>query len=450
MRLYRYGLRLTYDIAIPEPEAALREAYAELDRLEGKAGGAFTFPVPHSDITADIRPGESATPAPHYLVLADQYGADVPLAPEVHPPLILNLDFPNGGPITVPFTVPDGSWITGVSISLAANTDDGTGLATDIPFTNYPPPGSDHKSPIDIVGFALLDPQGSPYLEHQTGQQSITVHLNWNPGTAAHSTVQLTVALAPTDSVIDDWRARVWTTLYNAAQNTYYADQQAINARIAALQAVIEGVDTLTLRREENEEIMKGMLRWLLGATFDFMPSGVVNAVQQLAKAEEQPPAGGVEPLSDPLHYGEAFADADLQLPAGALTTMFQYGEEVKFINEAIEWESLVYFLYSYFWDIPSSWDFIRQIRHPDATRQAFLRAGSARVVIPVRKGFEEAWTNFVETGNPLTTPGAANPYVSIAQEIYNYDQTNYPGVPPANPAADTSASNCQKLWMRR
>ena len=71
----------------------------------------------------------------------------------------------------------------------------------------------------------------------------------------------------------------------------------------------------------------------------------------------------------------------------------------VNFINQAIDWDNVLYFLYSYFWDIPTSWDFIRQIQHPDSTRQAFLRAGSARVVLTVRKGWETAWTYFWENG---------------------------------------------------
>jgi hypothetical protein len=105
----------------------------------------------------------------------------------------------------------------------------------------------------------------------------------------------------------------------------------------------------------------------------------------------------------------------------------------VKFINEAIEWESVLYFLYSYFWDVPQSWDFIRQIRHPDATRQAFLRAGSARIVLTVRKGYEEAWTAFVEQGDFGSTLPPGHPYLTIAQEIEAYDDTNYPGIPAAN-----------------
>src|SRR5438093_3502098 len=38
----------------------------------------FTFPIKHSDITADVRPGESER---HYLVLADEYSVDVPPPP---------------------------------------------------------------------------------------------------------------------------------------------------------------------------------------------------------------------------------------------------------------------------------------------------------------------------------------------------------------------------------
>jgi len=55
--------------------------------------------------------------------------------------------------------------------------------------------------------------------------------------------------------------------------------------------------------------------------------------------------------------------------------------------------------------------------------------------VLTVRKGWEEAWVNFVEAGGfgEVLVPG--HPYLTIAQEIQAYDSTNYPGIPPANPA---------------
>jgi hypothetical protein len=119
-------------------------------------------------------------------------------------------------------------------------------------------------------------------------------------------------------------------------------------------------------------------------------------------------------------------------LDPAQLAVVRQYEDRVRFINEAIEWENVVSFLYSYFWDLPDSWDFIRQIKGPDATRQAFLRAGSARVVLTIRKGWEDRWVRFVDTGDPGGITDS--PYLTIAQEIAAYDDRNYPGIPPANP----------------
>src|SRR5262249_2904506 len=138
-----------------------------------------------------------------------------------------------------------------------------------------------------------------------------------------------------------------------------------------------------------------------------------------------------------------AFASGDLQhgiepdgatLPFDSTVWSALMGHEdlVKFVNQAIEWENVVTYLYSYFWDVPESWDFIRTIDHPDPTRQAFLRAGSARVVLTVRKGWEEAWVRFAEGGGDAIPDD--HPYLTIAQEIAAYDDRNYPGIPPANP----------------
>jgi hypothetical protein len=229
-----------------------------------------------------------------------------------------------------------------------------------------------------------------------------------------------TITQVPTPATMDQWVATTWNALYSAAQTTFYANQQSLTARIAALQNQISSVDTLTLRREENDEIMKCVLAWLLGPQFDFMPPEVVSLFS----------AQG----SDALEYGVGFTGNELNLSASQWTTMFTYQEMIKFINEAIEWESVVYYLYSYFWDVPPSWAFIRQIQHPDSTRQAFLRSGSARVVLTVRPGYEQAWMSFVELGDFGLVLPPTHPYFTIAQQIEAYNATNYPGIPPANP----------------
>ena len=76
--------------------------------------------------------------------------------------------------------------------------------------------------------------------------------------------------------------------MYNAAQSQFYAEQQQINAQIAALQSKISNVDTLTLRREENDEIMRCALRWLLGPDFAFMPMDVIAVFKKTAYSNEQ------------------------------------------------------------------------------------------------------------------------------------------------------------------
>jgi hypothetical protein len=405
--LYRFGLRLTYDIAVPAPGAAMRAIYEQLAQLQCKARQDFSFPVAYTDIT----------PA-NYPQLASQYGAQVPPPPASAMVQIVGGPLPNlpgdgkhdwvMGQMNV--TVPDGYAISDVKLEvMLSNTNDsrpfyvlGSGQAEDLA-------SGEINHTYDLTA-------SNGFMASFQGSQTITYFVtNCSTGSAV-----FTITQAPTSQTIQQWTASVWNALYNAAQATFYTQQQSVNAEIASLQNKISSVDTLTLRREENEEIMKCVLQWLLGPGFDFMLPEVVALYNAQGK--------------DALTYGVSFTGNELNLSASQWTAMFMYQEMVKFINEAIEWENVIYYLYSYFWDVPTSWSFIRQIQHPDATRQAFLRAGSARVVLTVRPGFEQAWASFVELGDfgQILPPG--HPYFTIAQQIQAYNNINYPGIPPANP----------------
>ncbi len=111
--LYRYGLRLTYDITVPEPGATLREIYAQLQVLQYLANQVFSFTIKHSDITADVKPGDSEA---YYLVLADKYGVDVPPPPSPDTVVLqVNVNFSTSSDVKPqPFTVPDGYWISSI------------------------------------------------------------------------------------------------------------------------------------------------------------------------------------------------------------------------------------------------------------------------------------------------------------------------------------------------
>lgn len=425
VRLYRFGLRLTYDMVVPEPGAAMRRAYAELESLRGQLV-PFSFKLRYSDVNEQLVDIDGNPPLPgkffkeRYLWLADRYG--VAVKPFPSPPAALMPSVRGDGNrdwsyLDLQFNVPAGMRIAKVLVStnIGANDD----------FVNFKVLGAREEGAwMDKDGLFLLDapvmaPDGTEFMKGATGDQKVTFWLD----NSASIWVGLKVVLENTRDLVEQWRSEVWNTFYNAEQTRYFGLQQRITERIAAIEARLANVDTLTLRREESDEVMKCVLKFVLGPDFDFMPPAVLAAFA----AESQ----------DLLH-GIAFDDQSLSsLNASQWSVLKQHEDLVRFINQAIEWENVVTYLYSYFWDLPMSWAFIRELRHADATRQAFLRAGSARVVLTVRKGWEAKWLRFTQDGtiDADITQGTTGPYLSIAQEIAAYDDRNYPGIPPANPA---------------
>ena len=69
------------------------------------------------------------------------------------------------------------------------------------------------------------------------------------------------------------WQLNAWTVLRNADQAAYAQRLEQAKDRKAYLQAEMARFDALTLRKMEREEIMRWVLRWLLGPNFDLMPA---------------------------------------------------------------------------------------------------------------------------------------------------------------------------------
>jgi hypothetical protein len=97
-------------------------------------------------------------------------------------------------------------------------------------------------------------------------------------------------------------------------------------------------------------------------------------------------------------------------------------GTKIRFLELAFEWDQMQYVFYPYFWARAEHWAARFSARNVDPSLQEFLQAGYARVVVPVRPGFEQAVSYFMEQGKvwaestPLTLE---NPlYVSIVTEI--------------------------------
>ena len=426
VRLYRFGLRMTYDIVLPEPGASMRRAYMDLDLLR-KQIGPFTFSVKYSDITTEPvdskgNPVPPNTPGsmPKYRWLADEYGAAVKPFPTAPAPKFENVSGPgnrNWHFLELPFDVPVATQISEMFLSAQAGDNQGTPILRVIgaqrKWENEPLPFLIDEKRIDA-----FNPPGTPFMAGATGHQKVVFFLD-NTDTES---ITLKILVKNDAHTEEQWRTDVWNALYNAALARYQAQQQEILGKIAAIEDKLANVDTLTLRREESDEIMKNVLKFVVGTDFEFMP----DEVKAVFKEE-----------ATDLDYGVAFDKEGLNpLNSSQWTVLGKHQEMVRFVNQAIEWENVASFLYPYFWDVPQSWAFIRDLRHPDATRQAFLRAGSARVVLTVRKGWESRWKRFVEDETILAEEEhPTTGHLSIAQEIAAYDDRNYPGIPPANPA---------------
>jgi hypothetical protein len=90
----------------------------------------------------------------------------------------------------------------------------------------------------------------------------------------------------------------------------------------------------------------------------------------------------------------------------------------------------MTYKLYPYFWARKSLWPYLQQIDDPDPIHAAFLRAGAARVWIPVRPGYEGDVRFYWNTGYPwegkgppssLTDEGFVSIIQTVKEELGNY-----------------------------
>jgi hypothetical protein len=107
--------------------------------------------------------------------------------------------------------------------------------------------------------------------------------------------------------------------------------------------------------------------------------------------------------------------------------------EIVSFLEQAFEWEQMMWHLYPYFWGHTPKWGLVQKKGanrlssmvlpgHDDPEFAQFMNSGYARVVVPVRVGFTDALHHFLSTGElwaggALPIAGDAS-YLPIAVEI--------------------------------
>ena len=240
---------------------------------------------------------------------------------------------------------------------------------------------------------------------HRPHRACRIVHFIHHIDTAA---VTFVFNFSPTDAAMAAWQLNVWQRLHDAARDALL--HVAADARRAARQPSAEA------RRRRHPDAAAGRAR--RGdegrAALAARPRVRFHA-RQRRSAVRGAPARRSARRSPATSWG---------IDTKGWATMFRFQEMVKFLQQAMEWENLRYFLYPYLWDVPAAWNFVRTIRHPDPNRQHFLRAGSARVVLTIRPGYEHAFAAFVDQGSCGEILPPDHPYLTIERGI--------PGVPTA------------------
>ncbi|HEY6759965.1 MAG TPA: type II secretion system protein GspG [Baekduia sp.] len=400
--LLRYGLRMTYDIVIPNPGAGIVRLVQDVKALDAVIDTPFTFTLPLTAITYNSLAADPSLIS-NYDQLAADYDAAVTAPPVARKWVNVHKETPEGdgyGDVhfdAVEFDIDDNYYIYEFQLEHDYEHDVG-----------------DDDSYLRMLGGETIE-AGVARLIGRSGHLSLDLEYQY----VYSYGITITFSCRPKVQVLLDWRLQVWNQIRQAAEEQYAKSIQNYTDQRSLLLQQIADFDALTLRRMEQEEIMKGVLRWLLGPQFDLVPFDLSS----LFGPDASDP--GVTDVLDP----NRLTDAEW------LDVMTQ-GEFIKYVHNAIEWENVLSFTYPYFWDDNRLWDFKKFLSHPDATHRTFLRSGAARVVLTIRPGFEASFTTLIESGSFGALP-AAHPYVTIAQEIQDFANTNYPGFPPANPEQD-------------
>lgn len=199
------------------------------------------------------------------------------------------------------------------------------------------------------------------------------------------ATVDIVCRLTPEGNA--KWQHEIYATILEG----YLYQKAAYEEKLAQMQiqrgTQILGRNPFENRRIEREELKKLVLMMLLQS-----------------------------PYLDVTSY---FSGAE---PFMNISAACRNGAFIRFFENAFEWSNMTYVFYPYFWNRHARWITALHLTDPDTDFAGFLRAGAARIQLPVRPGFERAIAYYSQTGeiwegNDVPILGD-DLYVPIVQEI--------------------------------
>jgi hypothetical protein len=365
--LYRYGVRMTYDVVLPDPGRSLRDNYYILREFEAALTQGFTPLVTPNQITYDSWPA-----------LSEQWRVPLPAPPPKSQRLEASMpfDFPQPDP-----NLPQQMRELKVDIPPGMDLQSATAYVRMMWWTPPAGHGMDEVFVTIIPGNQSIGVGAPATVIDSTKTLDInklphrgTVAVQFLSQFAMKGVYRLTLTVGASADAVEQWRNICWGRLRDAAYAQYLQRMDFIREQRAALLRIVSRTDPLLLRRLEREQIMRSVLLWL------FPDFGQANSVLTTA--------GNPATLSD-----------------DSWRAIMEYGEYIKFVHSAVDWDNVMVLLYPYFWDAPGVHDFKQNFDHPDPIHREFIRAGAARVVLAIRPGFEEQLVSLLEKGHLGSLP---------------------------------------------
>jgi hypothetical protein len=415
VQLERYPNRYVLEFELPEPGAWLRWALENqpAPELDNPDPGAFRIPGATRDLApSDINPqGPAGGNGTTYTQLASLWQVTGLTPP---PPAKLTLgvalkgepDSPGNNLVMVGSenaTIPTGyeaiSWTAEVvAIRDDKDTKRGTYVTVSVGSMFETTAPSTTEEPVWIISEALTGFAGPV----STGTVPISIYASAVYG----YTVNITIECVLMAEAYEAWQESTFDQVFGAYQAQLSAYQQERNAAKQQPGAVAGIASSPELDQARAEaELRRLVIEQLLGSTFDGEP-----AIED--DASSSPP----------------------EEPRVNLTESREVATTVQFFEQAFEWENLVYVLYPYYWARRTQWATNATSTSSDPDLDAFLNAGSARVVLPARPGFENLVNYYLYTGKVwggMQPPAPNDPdYLSVAAEIQSIEQGATEGTP--------------------
>ncbi len=393
-QVFSYGKRLVYDLVVPEPAAFLAGALAEhpLDTPLPPRPAPFTlepsllsewnwswYVAGYGATGVTPPPPPTVTVARTFAGLAQNVFSD---SAELRSTLTAQ---------GTTVEVPDGYQAHSAVVKLSWGGWDGANQDLDLVV------GTRRLSFSWDTARTLPTP-----LDGETGQLALTARTD---GGIYSYTIAIEITCTLTEERLARWQVATHAAVLGAARERQADYEQRLAQVRAGLRLLSAGQPAARKREMERSELRKACLAVITNQQFDGL-----SAVEHSPQGYPQPYLPNVE----------------------------LYGRYLRFLENAFEWEQMTWRYAPYFWGRKPYWVQAVLREDPDPVFADFLRAGAARVLVPVRPGYETAVTDFMQTGAVPTGADLGDVtsplYVPLLQELREPDTALDSGTPYSQP----------------